>query len=219
MTLPGNIVAAPNGALGFDADSPISSHVAQQFASQGYAFCVRYLSRGQGQAPGDLSAAEAGAILGAGLGLMAVQHVRMPGWSPTTALGTADGTNAAYNAGQVGFPAGVNIWCDLEGVEPAAVAPDVIGYCNAWAGAVAAAGFVPGLYVGANCILDGQQIYDLDFQHYWKSLSRVPVLPSRGYQMIQTIVPAAVNGIGIDQDVTQTDTEGGQAMWLAVNAG
>jgi hypothetical protein len=74
------------------------------------------------------------------------------------------------------------------------------------------------LYVGANGILYGQQLYDLAFQHYWESISEVPVLPARGYQMIQTVVPAPVNGIGIDQDVTQTDGEGGQAIWLIGNA-
>jgi len=217
MALSGNIQAAPNGALGFDADTAISSNVAQQFVSQGYAFCVRYLSRTQGQAPGDLSAAEANAILGAGMALMAVQHVRAPGWSPTAALGQQDGANAGFNAGEIGIPAGVNIWCDLEGVNAASVAPDVIGYCNAWFDAVAAAGFVPGLYVGANCILDGQQIYDLKYQHYWKSLSRVPVLPARGYQLVQTGVTDPVNGIGIDQDVAQTDSAGGQAIWLTAS--
>jgi hypothetical protein len=218
MALSGNIQSAPNGALGFDADTPIPSSAAQQFASQGYTFCVRYLSRTQGQLPGDLSANEANAILSAGLALMSVQHVRGEGWSPTAALGQQDGTNAGYNAGEIGFPAGVNVWCDLEGVNPASVPPDVIGYCNAWYDGVAAAGFVPGLYVGANCILDGQQIYDLKFQHYWKSLSRVPVLPARGYQLIQTLVPQPVNGIGIDQDVAQTDSAGGQALWLIASA-
>lgn len=32
--------------------------------------------------------------------------------------------------------------------------------------------------------------------------------------MIQTLIPQPVNGIGIDQDKTQTDSEGGQAQWL-----
>jgi hypothetical protein len=216
MPLPGTVQPAPSGALGFDANSHISANVAQQFASQGYQFCVRYLSRGPVQAAGDLSAAEANAILGAGLALMAVQHVRMAGWSPTAALGQSDGTNAAANATTIGFPPGVNIWCDLEGVNQAAAAQDVIGYCNAWYAAVSAGGFVPGLYVGANAILTGQQLYDLAFQHYWQSESKVPAIPVRGYQMIQTLVPQPVNGIGIDQDVTQTDQLGGQATWLAV---
>ena len=150
--------------------------------------------------------------------MMAVQHVRVPGWAPTADLGQGDGTNAAGNAATVGFPAGVSIWCDLEGVSNASVAADVIGYFNAWFTAVSAGGYVPGLYVGADCILDGQQLYDLAFQHYWKSISEVPTLPARGYQMIQTVVPAPVNGIGIDQDVTQTDGEGGQAIWLIGSA-
>jgi len=216
MPLPGTVQPAPNGSLGFDADTPITANVAQQFAGQGYAFCVRYLSRGPVQGASDLSMAEADAILGAGLALMAVQHVRPEPWSPTTALGQSDGTNAAVNATAIGFPAGVNVWCDLEGVDKAAAAQDVIGYCSAWYAAVLAGGFVPGLYVGANAILSGQQLYDLPFQHYWKSLSKVPPIPVRGYQMIQTFVPQPVNGIGIDQDVTQTDLQGGGAIWLAV---
>ena len=44
----------------------------------------------------------------------------------------------------------------------------------------------------------------------------VPVLPARGYQLTQTMVPGLVNGIGIDKDVAKTDGEGGQALWLAV---
>ena len=68
--------------LGFDSDTAITAQVAQLFAGQGYAFCVRYLSLGRGQRRKDLSAAEGEAILGAGLALMAVQHVRTAGWSP-----------------------------------------------------------------------------------------------------------------------------------------
>jgi hypothetical protein len=148
---------------------------------------------------------------------MAVQHVRKHVWAPTAGMGQGDGMNAAGNAAALGCPPGVNVWCDLEevtGSEPA----DVIGYCSAWFEAVAAGGFVPGLYVGSNCVLDGRQLYDLPFQHYWKSISAVPEMPARGYQMTQTVVPGPVNGIGIDQNVTQTDGEGGQALWLAVSS-
>jgi len=216
MPLPGTVQPAPTGSRGFDSDTVITASVAQLFANQNYAFCVRYLSRGPVQAARDLSTAEASAILNAGLALMAVQHVRPEGWSPTGAVGQSDGTNAAGKAAAIGFPAGVNIWCDLEGMNQAAAAQDVIAYCTAWYQAVLAGGFVPGLYVGANAILSGQQLYDLPFQHYWKSLSNVPAIPVRGYQMIQTLIPKPVNGIGIDQDVTQTDQQGGQALWLAV---
>jgi hypothetical protein len=218
MVLPGSVQPAPSGAIGFDADSVISSDTAQLFVAQGYAFCLRYLSLGNGQDEGDLSVEEAGGILAAGLALMAVQHVDEPGWSPIRDLGEANGTNAANNAAQVGFPPGVCIWCDLEGVNDDAAAQDVIDYCNEWYAAVSAAGYVPGLYVGADAILDGQQLYDLSFQHYWRSESEVPAIPVRGYQMVQTPVENLVNGIGIDQDTTQNDNRGGQAIWL-IDAG
>jgi len=188
--------------------------VAQQFFAQGYKFCVRYLTLLGPQAPGDLSAPEATGILEAGLALMPVQHVREPGWSPSQDLGRQDGEQAAANAQQIGFPSGVNIWCDLEGVAEGASAQDVADHCNAWFDAVDAAGYVPGLYVGADAILSGRQVYDLSFEHYWRSQSDVPDIPVRGYQLLQLAPSIAANGIGIDVDIAQDDNEGGQAQWL-----
>lgn len=214
MALPGSVQAAPSGALGFDADSTITPAIAKLFAAQGYTFCLRYLSVGAGQAHGDLSPAEANNILAAGLALMPVQHVLRPGWSPTAALGTTNGTHAAANAAAIGFPAGVNVWCDLEVVAAGTTADEVTGYCNAWSDAVSAGGYVPGLYVGADIVLTGPQLFELKFEHFWKSESRVPAIPVRGYQMVQTMVPKPVNGIGIDKNVTQTDAQGGQVLWL-----
>jgi hypothetical protein len=211
MALQGIIQAATDGAQGFDADSVISLATAQQFVDDGYTFCLRYLSLGGGQAKGDLSADEASDILAAGLALMPVQHVHRVGWEPTAELGQTIGRNAARNAAAVGFPAGVNVWCDLESVAEGSSAEDIVGYCNAWFTAVAAAG-----YVGPDAGLTGDQLYDLAVEHYWKSASDVPALPVRGYQMTQTLVPDAVHGLGIDGDTTQTDSKGGQALWLVV---
>jgi Domain of unknown function (DUF1906) len=215
VTLPGTVQPAANGLKGFDADTVITASTAAEFASSGYAFCVRYLSRGNGQQSGDLSYNEALDILNGGLALMAVQHVAPSGWEPSASLGTEYGTYAADNALSIGLPASMNIWCDLEGVAEGVAAQDVIDYCNAWYDAAEKAGYVPGLYVGASCILDGQQLYDLKFQHYWKSLSNVPQIPTRGYQLVQH-ASETVHGIGIDPDTTQTDAEGGTALWLKI---
>lgn len=206
--------APPFVVSGFDTDTVVTAEVAKQFAAQGYKFCLRYLSLGGGQRAGDLSTAEAEGILAAGLALMAVQHVPDAGWSPLEVFGRTAGGNAAANARQVGLPPGVSIWCDLEGVDSGAAASDVIEYCNAWCFAVAGAGYVPGLYVGPNCGLDGQQLYDLAFSHYWKSASHVPSLPARGYQMLQSLMRPPVNGIFVDEDVCSPDTEGGCPQWL-----
>ncbi|PXX51587.1 protein of unknown function [Pseudomonas sp. LAMO17WK12:I10] len=214
MSLSGNIQSASANSRGFDADTVISSATAEQFVAQGYIFCIRYLSLGAGQAPGDLSSSEANDILTSGLALMVVQHVEEPGWLPSQSAGQTNGNNAVINADTIGLPSGLNVWCDLEGVAACATAQDVINYCTAWYNTVSAAGYVPGLYVGANAVLSGQQLYDLPFEHYWQSCSEVPTVAVRGYQMVQTFVQDPVNGIGIDDDMTQTDLLGGQALWL-----
>ena len=206
---------APDQSLGFDADSVVNQSVAQAFASQGYRFCVRYLSLGPDTAPGDLTAAEAQAILAGGLALMPVQHVLEPGWTPTAQLGTEHGANAAAQALAIGVPAQVNVWLDLEGVSAAATAQDVINYCTSWYQEVSLKDYLPGLYVGASCGLDGQQLYDLPFQHYWHSESTVPALPGRGYQMLQRAQSGTVNGLSIDVDTTMVDQLGGVPQWWA----
>lgn len=208
-----SVQPAPANSLGFDADSVISRSTAQAFASQGYRFCVRYLSLQASTAPGDRTAAEAQDILAGGLALMPVQHVLEPGWTPTAPLGAEHGAHAASQALAIGVPAQVNLWLDLEGVSAQASAQDTISYCISWFQAVAASGYLPGLYVGANCGLDGQQLYDLPFQHYWHSESEVPDIPGRGYQMLQRAQASAVNGLSIDVDTTMVDQLGGVPQW------
>ena len=212
--LPGTVQPAAPNLRGFDTNTVINAQQAAAFKTAGYSFCIRYLARNNGQGSNDLSFNEASIILNAGLALSAVQHVLNPGWSPTATLGTTYGTNAATNAASIGLPKGMNLWCDLEGVATGTPAQQVIDYCTAWYNAVAAAGYVPGIYVGANCILTGTQLYEnLPFQHYWKSLSNVPEIPNRGYQMIQTL-GSPVSGVSIDNDTTQNDQKGGTVIWL-----
>jgi len=106
----------------------------------------------------------------------------------------------------------------LGGGEPRHPAEQVIGYCNAWYDAVDAAGYVPGLYVGAGSLLDGQALrFRLKFLHYWKSSSDVPEIVGRGYQMVQSH-EQIVDDLSTDQDRTQTDLLGGKVLWLAPGA-
>ena len=212
--LAGKVAAAPNKSLGFDTNTPLNYDTAKSFYNEGYRFAIRYLSRGS-EASEDLTYEEADAILEAGLALMPVQHVLSPGWHPSGNLGSEYGKNAAINADHVGFPPGVNVWCDLEGVAEGTHAQSVIDYCNNWYDAVVASGYLPGLYVGANSILSGEQLYEsLKFQHFWKSESEVPEVAVRSYQMVQYYYPEHVNGISIDKDTTYIDKKGGQPQWL-----
>ena len=93
---------------------------------------------------------------------------------------------------------------------------EVIRYCNAWFFEVESAGFVSGLYVGAEANLTGDELYwRLKTKHYWRSASDVPQITHRGYQMFQALAPSPVPGISIDRDVTKDDGFGDAALWLA----
>lgn len=215
MVLPGKVKSATSGSLGFDTSSKVSLATAKQLHAQGYKYAIRYLSLGSSETSDDLTTKEANDILNSGLALMPVQHVRKAGWSPSGSLGTTDGKNAGKYAAEIGFPKGVNIWMDLEGVKPSASAQSVIDYANNWYDAVSSAGYTPGVYVGANSNLNGSQLYnDLKVQHYWKSGSSVPEVANRGYQMVQTLPGTTVNGISIDKDTIATDKKGGLPQWL-----
>ncbi len=106
MALFGMVAGAQPGAHGFDAATALNSHAAATFRQAGFAFCIRYLSRGLGQQPGDLTAAEAGLILDAGLALMAVQHVDEAGWRPSADLGASNGNDAVAMPVRSAFPLG-----------------------------------------------------------------------------------------------------------------
>lgn len=213
--LPGIVQVADDGLLGFDTDGIVTSAKARDFFARGFRYCIRYVSRVAKQGPVDFSAGEALDLLDAGFALMPVQHVRDIGWAPSLELGASDGVHAAYHAFVIGFPPGVCIWCDLEGVLEGTPALQVINYCNAWYDAVIAAGYVPGLYVGADAILDGEALrFRLKFAHYWKSLSNVPEVVGRGYQMVQG-EEQKVNDISIESDRTQADLLGDRVFWLA----
>ena len=142
MPLPGRVVAAPPGVHGFDANSVLNRRVCKVAKARGFEFCIRYVSRHDVQPAGDLSEAEANVILSAGLALMPV-HVAPQNWSPSQALGTRNGKNAAKHTRQIGFPEGVNVWLDLEGAKTSTPHETMIAYCNAWFAEVEGAGFVP----------------------------------------------------------------------------
>ena len=219
MPLPGRVVAAPPGVHGFDANSVLNRGICEVAKAKGFEFCIRYVSRQDVQPTGDLSEAEANVILSAGLALMPVQHVAPQNWSPSQALGIRNGKNAAKHARQIGFPEGVNVWLDLEGAKTSTPHETMIAYCNAWFAEVEGAGFVPGVYVGAGAILTGNELFwRLTTKHYWKSGSRVPDIPHRGYQLIQAIIRNdKIEGLAIDRNLTKTDSFGGSVLLLSTS--
>lgn len=202
------------GLLGFDVNMPLSASEAIAFKSTGYDFCIRYLPRTSALTKGNLTVTEIESILSAGLSLGAVQHVPEPGWNPTAALGTQYGQYAGLYSAEIGLPAGINIWLDLEEVAHTATAQDVIDYCQAWYAAVKAAGYVPGIYIGWNVILTPAQLYkNLSFKHYWRAYNGGAVA-TRGFQIIQE-TQKRLNGIYFDPNISQADNLGDTAIFVS----
>jgi hypothetical protein len=210
----GTVTEAPDGALGFDADTPLTPTACAGLLAAGMSFGIRYVGfADQRSTSDDLTFAEVQDILAAGLALMVVQHVRYPGWSPSAALGAADGDAAVKHAIAVGVGPGTCLWCDLEGIRGSAA--DTIAHANAWTAAVRAGGYDPGVYVGAGVPLTGKQLFeDLTVRRYWKSLSQVPEVETRGYQMVQT-AGGSLAGVSIDRNRIHTDNKGDRPSWFA----
>jgi Domain of unknown function (DUF1906) len=219
-----HVFTAPDGQMGFDCDHALTADECKLFVDASYAFVVRYVPRTT-RHPQDLTADEVDVILTSGLGLMVVQHVEAadpPWWVPSGEKGGNYGATASRESIACGIPSGVSVWCDLEGVDPHAPASAVLDYCTRWFKCVAAAGFLPGLYVGYNPGLSPSQLYSLPFTHYWSSYNlntdQYPAV--RGVQMKQSEYPGVddVPGIGFQFDVNHTmaDKLGGRCQLLSV---
>jgi hypothetical protein len=222
-TLNGHVIVAPEGVRGFDTAERVTAKAARAFFDHGYRYAVRYVRRDTPHPKRDLNAAEASALLDVGLGLMVVQYVESEdSWAPTGDKGAKNGETAGTEAAKVGVPSGVMLWCDLEGVAPNTPAADVIDYGNRWHSCIAAAGFLPGLYVGWHNGLTPKELYEeLRFTHYWAAYNlnadQAPAV--RGVQMKQSAMkpvdaPPGVS-VAFQTDVVRTDALGGRPTVVA----
>lgn len=209
MTAVGHL---PNGSKGFDCNTRVSAQAAEKFRAAGYKFVVRYVRRALSVSK-DITAGEMIDLLQAGLSVMLVQHVGLPGrWMPNRTLGSTYGQVAAEHAKKAGYPLGCTLWCDLEGVPRSSSSVDVIGYCNAWYDAVKAAGYFPGLYVGDSCGLSAKQLFHaLKFQAYWAAynLNRDQYPVVRGVQMQQGAYPKIGHRVDVpyEYDTNEIDAD------------
>lgn len=219
MNLTGAVVTAPDGLRGFDCDVALTRPTAKAFHGHGYRFAVRYVRR-NARAAHDISAQEAKIILDAGLGLMIVQYVAPDGWLPSAKLGTSYGAIAAEECRAVGYLHGATLWCDLEGTNNITLEEDAIHYANAWFDSVAAAGFIPGLYVGFHAGIGHANLYHkTKFQHYWSAYNlnadQHPAV--RDVQMKQSAYPGPFKGVDFEFDVNtiHADKLGGLPTMMA----
>jgi hypothetical protein len=181
------------GARGTDSLSAIGAAQAIAIKQAGFDFCVRYL--------GSATAGEVQAILDAGLGFM-----------PVTFAEHFDGPGAVLACKKLGIPSGVTVWLDVEGKEAWAADPAGLGAkIDAWAAAMVAAGYMPGLYVGAPQPFTSAELYVRGVTRYWhgqgRCVDRTGELaePKCGWCMTQMWPSTEVGGVPVDVNIVGED--------------
>ena len=188
-----------------------SKHVAAVKAA-GHLGVVRYVPHVGAAGRGDITACEAATICqGTGLGLLLVQHVRLPNWQPTNCSGHDDGMAAASRALGIGYPLGAHLFVDLEGIAGPGVATSV--YTEAWAQAVVDAGYLAGAYVGYGVPLNADQFYALKHvTSYWCDAGPRHVAV-RGFAMKQH-PEVTIGGMLFDPNDVFADGKGETPAWM-----
>ena len=181
-------VQAPFPATGVDCISTISAASAAALAAANVSFVARYL--------GSITSDELETILASGMLVSLVTYADK--WDPAQTLAELSALD---------IPKTVTIWLDVEGCKD-----DPTDAINIWADALTAAGYQPGLYVGANIgppdnPLLAEALYKLRVVRYWASMSNVPT-PQCGWCLRQLYPTTKIAGVPVDVDVTQCDWEG-----------
>jgi hypothetical protein len=169
------------GARGIDCVTTLTPGTAVAFKTTGIDFSMRYLGT---VTPGELQG-----ILDAGLAFM-----------PVTYADRFDGPLSVSFVKALGLPVGVTVWLDVEGIGDKLSPDEVITKINAWAHAIKAASYEPGIYVGDSVPLTSQQLFDLAVVRYWRSMSMVPE-PRCGFCQTQFHPTQNWRGVGVPVDL------------------
>ncbi len=132
-------------------------------------------------------------------------------WGVTLA-GRYDGLRAALHAKSLGLPAGTTLFLDVEGNDAWETPPaELITNINAWARSVSAAGYQPGIYVGAPQPLTTAELTALGTVRYWKGqgrcVDRTGALaePRPGWCVYQTFPSRMWAGVWVDVNIVGQD--------------
>lgn len=204
---------APVGSKCVDCITLLTSSGASVFANHGIKGVAQYL--------GSVTTSGVSAILAAKMAFI-----------PVTYADAMDGEDAVSELAALGIPLGTTVWLDVESVAVSTTADVLIEQINEWADTIAAAGYQPGMYVGANCQLTSEELYNLHVVRYWESMSDIRdrygnlARPQCGYCFIQCYdtQPIPEEGLSIlqvqvDFDMARKDWEGRQFSWVELDNG
>ena len=188
-----HVLTLEAGTKGCDTVAALTYMDSLKLFDAGFRFVGRYVV--------SLKASELSDILRAGLAVMPISYANS--FDPSDEI-------AALHRLQI--PQGVVVWLDVEDVKD-----DVLTLqqrINTWAKALKAAGFIPGIYVGAGCQLTSKEFYSLAVNRYWRSCSRIidrsgnEAAPNCGFCMTQCTCEVERAGIEVDVDFVYEDYQG-----------
>ncbi|MGH3303691.1 MAG: glycoside hydrolase domain-containing protein [Streptosporangiaceae bacterium] len=207
-----SIVEPAADGLIFDTDQRCSLAQLRALKAAGFLGGVRTVTFSEAADPSDITASEVQDFMSADLGLMLYQRVRNPGWRPSGPLGGADGRTAIAKAMAAGYMPKASLFDDLEGI--GASSSETLDYANTKALALLAT-YLPGEYIGFDVPLTGGELFhELIASCYWRSTSRVPDIPERGYALVQISENVLVAGMNVDVSISCADKLGGRASWM-----
>jgi hypothetical protein len=137
---------------------------------------------------------------------------------PVTYADRFDGASTVAELRVLSIPRGVTVWLDVEGVTGVS-SVSLIQQINDWAQAVLAAGWEPGLYVGAGSVLTSAELYQLKVVRYWHGMSRVVdrngevAEPMCGWCCHQLFDTQQLAGVPVDYNFVQKDWSGRLPTW------
>jgi hypothetical protein len=199
-------------ALLFDTDQVCSLTQLQALYAVGFRGGIRTVTFNQAPDPSDVTAEEVQNFMTAGLGLMLYQRVRNPGWLPSATMGQADAKIFLAKAAAAGYLAGGSAWDDLEGIGGNFMS--TIAYEQAKSATLLTV-YPPGDYIGYDVPLNSDELFhDLLAKCFWKSISNVPDVATRGYALSQVAENVTIAGVEVDISVSRADRLGGRAFWM-----
>jgi sugar phosphate isomerase/epimerase len=194
-----------------DTSTKLTPAVIQKVSELGYRGIVRYVPLPNNPPSKDIDREELEAILGGGLGVLLVQHVRRPPWNPAEKSGSTDALNALEFARAAGYLPNAHIFLDLEGI--AGTSQGTKQFAEEWAKTIVDAGYSAGCYVGFDVPLSAEQLFQLrHINSYWSDAGPRKVA-TRGFAIKQH---AEINIVGtrFDPDTVQQDELGETPLWL-----
>jgi hypothetical protein len=123
----------------------------------------------------------------------------------------------------LGIPPGATVFLDLEGLTAYHTDPPaLIAKINAWADGIAAAGYMPGLYVGSPQPLTSAELHALRVTRYWRGQGRIvdrtgPLVlaePINGWCMTQIYPSVSRGNTWVDCNMIGQDYKGRVPSWV-----